>query len=41
MSKQPLSLALPYLYWIVVGVVKVLLLWEAASMLKMIMSRTR
>ncbi|MBN2456610.1 MAG: hypothetical protein JXB29_08785 [Sedimentisphaerales bacterium] len=41
MSKQPLSLAGPYLYWIVLGVVKVLLLWEAASMLKMMMSGTR
>ena len=41
MSKQPLSLALPYLYWTVLGVVKVLLLWAAASMLKTMMSGTR
>ena len=41
MSKRPLSLASPYLYWIVLGVVKVLLLWGAASMLKMMMSGMR
>jgi len=40
MSKQPLSLASSCLYWIVLGVVKVLLLWGAASMLKMMMSGT-
>ncbi len=36
-GKQFLSLS-PYLYLIVFSVVKVLLLWEAASMLKMMMS---
>ena len=41
MGKRPLSLASFHLYWIVLGVVKVSLLWEAASMLKMMMSGTR
>jgi len=40
MSKQPLSLSL-YPYRIVLGVVKVLLLWAAASMLTMMMGGTR
>ena len=41
MGKRPLSLASFHLYWIVLGVVKVSLLWEAASMLKMMMNGTR
>jgi hypothetical protein len=41
MSKQPLSLAFHYLYLVVLNVAKVLLLWGAASMLKMMMSGMR
>ena len=41
MSKQPLWLAGHYLYFVVLGVAKVLLLWGAASMLKMMMNGMR
>ena len=41
MSKWPSSFAIHYLYWIVLSVVKVLLLWGGASMLKMMMSGMR
>ena len=41
MSKQSLWLAVHQLYWVVLGVAKVLLLWGAASMLKMMMSGMR
>ena len=41
MSKQSLWLAGNYLYSVVLGVAKVLLLWGAASMLKMMMSEMR
>ncbi|MBN2456202.1 MAG: hypothetical protein JXB29_06680, partial [Sedimentisphaerales bacterium] len=41
MSKRSLYLASLYLNLVVLGVVKVLLLWAAASMLKIMMSGTR
>jgi len=41
MSKQSLWLGVYYLYWVVPGVAKVLLLLGAASMLKMMMSGMR
>jgi len=41
MSKQSLWLAVHHLYWVVLSVAKVLLLWGAALMLKMMMSGMR
>ena len=41
MGKQVLFLAGHYLSWVVLNVAKVLLLWGAASMLKMMMSEMR